>query len=687
LLKEAEKNPKRRGRPPGQAKIARPPGLRLPDLAFLRAVAQGMRSNAAAKRYLVDLPSDERVAKRHVEKVTSEAVNLLLGIERPDMATNLRMWLAWFKGPEPAQPLHEPLPAGAELEEGDECDFDEVATEAEPRSPGQAKVAKIPTLEQFIEDKELEDFSESEAIAQYLEQYGEQIKALEDAKAEADTRDDEKAHTPIPDAVPVQAEPVPLTPEVPVLAVLAAIREVQARSVVPTRADPLSTWFRQSLVKRLACVQLRTLGDLCEFVRKYGFHWYRRIEGLGHSRGERIRTWLEDNQEHLGFAGASEALSLVFPVVPASTTAGALQTNGPNALGATSDIEALKSWLSTLDFLSVHTKRAYSRDVHRLLAWAHIELGKSLSDVTVRDAVAHAKFLQSPTGRWLAVPGQRSATGIAMRGPLAPSSAARALAAIGHFYGFLVETGYLSANPFARIRSPQDRGVQMDVQRSFSNGHLQMLQVALQGMPSSARKRRIVAILALLETTGLRVGEIPTSWDAVVQVADQKEGQVQCLKVVGKGGRERLLPLRGETLDALLAHRVDQIPSEQGQKPLIGLIEEPPNAGSAARGDLSTSRIRVVLKDFFGLVAEHPECPKEFVEDFKRATPHFIRHTFAHRVLAATNQDLAVTQQLLGHKSISTTGIYIKAGITQRAQAIAALQPISTAAAGGVEAA
>lgn len=651
-------------------------GLRLHDLAFLRAVVQGMRSNAAAKRYLVDLPADERLAKRYVETVASEAVNLLLGVQRRDMATNLQRWLARFRGPELVQPSHEMQSGVGEKEGGHEPDPDTLPPAGLPGSEGYFAGEQIPTLEQFIEERELEDFSESEALEQYLDEYGEQLKARAEAEARA------KAQAQSAQTVPAQAAPAPLPPAVPVLAVLAAIGEVQARSVVvPKRADPVSTWFGKSLVKRLAGVPLRTLGELCEFVRKHGTHWYRRVEGLGRSRGERIGTWLEDHREQLGFSRAPEVMDLALHLVPASTASGVLQTGGPNALGATSDREALTSWLATLDFLSVHTKRAYSRDVHRLLAWAHIELGKNLSDVTVRDAVAHARFLQSPPGRWIAVPGQRSATGIGMRGALAPSSAARALAAIGHFYGFLVETGYLSANPFARIRSPQDRGVQMDVQRSFSNGHLQTLQVVLQDMPPSARKRRIVAILALLETTGLRIGEIPSSWDAVVKVSDKDNSQVQCLKVIGKGGRERLLPLRDEALDALRAHRADQIPSEEAKKPLIGLIEAPPNAASpGAQGDLSTGRIRVVIKDFFALVAEHPKCPKEFVEDFKRATPHFIRHTFAHRVLAATNQDLAVTQQLLGHKSISTTGIYIKAGIGQRAHAIAALQPISTAA-------
>jgi site-specific recombinase XerD len=53
-----------------------------------------------------------------------------------------------------------------------------------------------------------------------------------------------------------------------------------------------------------------------------------------------------------------------------------------------------------------------------------------------------------------------------------------------------------------------------------------------------------------------------------------------------------------------------------------------------------------------------------------------MRHTFAHAVLRASGNDLAVTQQLLGHASIATTGIYIKADVSQRHRAVMAMTPL-----------
>ena len=57
-------------------------------------------------------------------------------------------------------------------------------------------------------------------------------------------------------------------------------------------------------------------------------------------------------------------------------------------------------------------------------------------------------------------------------------------------------------------------------------------------------------------------------------------------------------------------------------------------------------------------------------ESFERASLHWMRHTFAHQVLAATSNDLAVTQQLLGHSSIAVTSVYVKANMQQRIDAV-----------------
>lgn len=217
----------------------------------------------------------------------------------------------------------------------------------------------------------------------------------------------------------------------------------------------------------------------------------------------------------------------------------------------------------------------------------------------------------------------------------------------------------------------------MDVQRCFSNAHLQLISQTLDEMQESPRKRRLKAIFALMECTGIRIGEIPPTWASIVEQFDAQDGAITCLKVIGKGGRERLVPLRTEVLQALELHAKDQLQHELplAARPLIGSIEARGGA-TADNGALSTGRLRTVLTSFFREVARHCQDP-DLATEFLRATPHFMRHTFAHRVLQATRQDLAVTQQLLGHKSIATTGIYVKANLSQRLAAIQAM-PIQT---------
>lgn len=609
MLVEAEEKSKRRGRPPGKARVSREAGLRLHDLAFARAVVQGVNLGAAAERYLPELPGDERVANSYFRRLAASGADVLLGMGEREAAKALKAWV----DPPQADSVD---------------DLPEAAT---------------PSLDEFAEEVGIEDFSEREILEMYQERYG--------------------ARQPV--AAPAASKPAASK-------VLEALSVIQSRGLVlPKPTDVPRLWFSAGLERCLSRAGIDTLEGLVRFVNHWGAHWYRRVPGIGKCRGSRVLQWLGDHQSYLGEVLVTHAETAPAAAELVEGHGALLRSSGANALGAKTDREALNSWLATLDFVSPHTKRAYARDVGRLLVWAQEELGRGLSELTVTDAAAHARFLQAPPEKWIAEPGRRRNLPITMRAGLAPTSTARALAAIGHFYGFLVETQYLRANPFARIRAPQDKGVQMDVQRCFSNAHLQAIQLALTNMPDTPRKRRWVAILALLEGTGLRIGEIPVSWSSIVEVADPEAGKIRCLKVHGKGGRERILPLKSEVLDALETHRADQL-VDDASAPLIGLIDEPVHAREEARGGaLSTARMRVVLKDLFRIVAD--QVPTELAEDFRRASPHFMRHTFAHRVLSVTKQDLAVTQQLLGHKSISTTGIYIKAGLSQRFEALSAL--------------
>lgn len=626
-----------RGRPPGEEAVARPRGLKLHDLAMLRAVAQGMKPVAAADRYLPEPDQDARVVQSYLRRCALEACTQLRGLGEPGLA--------------------DALISACKL------------TDVLPGAGGAA-----PSLEAFAARFDGAMYGEQELIELYEEEYG-------------------------VSAVPLL---VPSAPQALDRA-LRGLSLIQARGArVPRPDDPVSLWLSPRLCQQLAPCGVLRLGDLATLANSHGRTWWRVVPGLGRERALRLVQWLADHETYLGRALSPRVRAVVQSaavepvVVQQDVPLGAgtqLRRTGFNALGADSDKQALRTWLDTLGLKSPHTLAAYRRDVERLLMWTH-ERGQGLSTLTVADAIEHARFLSDPPAHWVSgLPTTRAdAEWRPMRGPLSSASARRALAAIGHLYGFLVETGYLRANPFARVRaaSSRDRANNvMDTGRAFGQAHLAAMKASLDAMADGPHKRRLTAILMLGETTGLRREEMSAHTWGDLRVQSGKPGTVRhVLTVRGKGGHERKLPVRDTVVVALQAHLADrqalaeagELPKvEPAETPLLSVLNRPPAGGlHADSGALSEAGLHRVLKQFFRGVAGYlaglgnPETV-DLQEDFQRASCHWLRHTFAHEILKASGADLPVTQQLLGHKNINTTGIYLKADLGQRMDAVAAL--------------
>ena len=103
----------------------------------------------------------------------------------------------------------------------------------------------------------------------------------------------------------------------------------------------------------------------------------------------------------------------------------------------------------------------------------------------------------------------------------------------------------------------------------------------------------------------------------------------------------------------------------------LSILEPGPKKRPLSAGHLSAAGLHRVLKSFFRAVAK--ECAPHVAESFEQASCHWLRHTFAHDVLKASGNDLTVTQQLLAHKNLSTTGLYLKADMSSRIAAVKAL--------------
>jgi integrase/recombinase XerD len=208
---------------------------------------------------------------------------------------------------------------------------------------------------------------------------------------------------------------------------------------------------------------------------------------------------------------------------------------------------------------------------------------------------------------------------------LKPRSAARAFAGVRGVHRFLILERAREDNPTANIEQPRwwkplpNVLVLEEVDRLLAAPDI--------GSPKGLRDR---ALLEVLYATGLRVSElIGLRLDGI----DLQVGFVRCM---GKGSKERIVPLGESAADAVAAY----LPVRRVKKPTNYIFLN-------QRGEkLSRMGFWKILKGY-GLQAKIK----------KRLTPHVLRHSFATHLLER-GADLRAVQTMLGHSNISTTEIY-----------------------------
>jgi integrase/recombinase XerD len=170
------------------------------------------------------------------------------------------------------------------------------------------------------------------------------------------------------------------------------------------------------------------------------------------------------------------------------------------------------------------------------------------------------------------------------------------------------------------------------------------------------RALRLKALIEVMYATGLRVSEL------VELPLAAARGNPQLLCVIGKGRKERLLPLSPPAREAMAAYLAVrpfflERAGEAGAKYLF------PSRGKA--GHLTRHRFLQLLQE---LGAQEMISPR-------RLTPHVLRHAFASHLLAH-GADLRAVQQLLGHADISTTQIYTHV-LEERLRTVMAAHPLA----------
>lgn len=216
---------------------------------------------------------------------------------------------------------------------------------------------------------------------------------------------------------------------------------------------------------------------------------------------------------------------------------------------------------------------------------------------------------------------------------LSASSSARHLSAIRQLHKFLCADGIRGDDPCRIVASPKTRRPLPKVLSVAEVDKLLSLAEAEASVEATPAKqeaaRRLYCLLELLYATGLRVSELV----ALKRNAVMREGSF--ITVVGKGNKERIVPMNDRARDAVRAWK-DTLPPGTWLFPANG------EAGYLAR--------QVFARDLKALAGRAGISSS-------RVAPHVLRHAFASHLLAG-GADLRVVQMLLGHSDISTTQIY-----------------------------
>jgi integrase/recombinase XerC len=214
---------------------------------------------------------------------------------------------------------------------------------------------------------------------------------------------------------------------------------------------------------------------------------------------------------------------------------------------------------------------------------------------------------------------------------LSPRSMCRKLAAIRSFYRFAKRRGWLDNSPAARIRSVQ---VPKKLPRLLD--YEEMSALLRSPDPKTNLGLRDRALLELLYATGMRVSELT---GLNIRDLDMKD---RVVRVLGKGGKERLVPFGRHAREALNLY----FPARAGL--LVRSRKPAPDALFLNRfgGRLSDRSVRRLV--------DRAIVRAGILHDI---SPHVLRHTFATHLLRE-GADLRSIQELLGHSSLSTTQGY-----------------------------
>jgi integrase/recombinase XerC len=293
------------------------------------------------------------------------------------------------------------------------------------------------------------------------------------------------------------------------------------------------------------------------------------------------------------------------------------QTAEPE-LPLSADLErAVAAWLAHLRHERGHAEKtleAYARDVRQFLGYLATQLGYApcLADLARLDLKSFRGFLAS-----------RRRTGAVSR------SLARTLSALRQLFRWLEAQNLVENRKILQLAMPK---VPHSVPKPLTVGKAADVVDAGAGAELDWVLARDAAVLLLLYGCGLRIAEALS-----IKAKDAPTPDRDVLRITGKGGKERLVPVLPVVRDAV-ARYLQLCP--------YPLEPDEPMFRGAKGGQLSPRLIQLAM-----------ERLRETLDLPATATPHALRHSFATHLLSAGG-DLRQIQELLGHASLSTTQAY-----------------------------
>ncbi|MGO8754071.1 MAG: site-specific tyrosine recombinase XerD [Gallionellaceae bacterium] len=265
-------------------------------------------------------------------------------------------------------------------------------------------------------------------------------------------------------------------------------------------------------------------------------------------------------------------------------------------------------WLE--DGLSRNTLESYRRDLNKFTAWLEHQGRASILETTHADIQGFLAHL---------VTGEEAKA----------TSTSRAISSLKRLFRYLLRQNRIAADPTLQIATPK---LPRSLPKSLTEQEVELLLDAPDVQTPLGMRDR--TMLEVLYATGLRVSELVALSVAQVSL------DMGVVRVMGKGSKERLVPLGEEALDWLRRYLSEA-------RPVL-------LAGKLSDALFVTHRAEAMTRQMFWyLIKKHARRGALS----KSLSPHTLRHAFATHLLNH-GADLRVVQMLLGHADISTTQIY-----------------------------